>query len=175
MSHLCESKFETRGEFVGFIRDESGKRRMLLRTGEQEELCFKLPGELRKRFADLLLPGRVVVVSGVEQHNKVGGWIRRVISKLEFLGAPEPAANAHRPIRVCAKKNCWKQGGKELWQTLEQKLETAGLTDVIKLKAVGCLDHCKRAPNLACGHTHLERCTPEMVDKLIRQLAAERS
>ncbi|MDB6172678.1 MAG: NADH:ubiquinone oxidoreductase 24 kD subunit [Chthoniobacteraceae bacterium] len=170
MSLLEESKFEMQGQFTGFIRDECGKRRMLLRAGE-ESILFKLPTALRKQLGDRLVPGHAIVVSGVEQRDPLSGWVRRIISRLHFLD--ESVVSSHCTVRVCAKKNCWKNGGKELWQALEQKIASAGLTDVVRLKAVGCLDRCKRAPNLDCGSTQLERCTPEMARALIDELARD--
>jgi hypothetical protein len=167
------SEFEIRGEFAGFVRDGRGKQRMMLRTGE-EELLFKMPKELRKRFADRLVPGLVIVVSGIEERVRFSGWIKRIVSRLEFLEAPGVTACESCPIRICAKKNCWKDGGHALWRVLEEKIEAAGLTGVIRLKAVGCMDHCKRAPNLSCGDTHIEQCTPELAEKLIDRLAAKR-
>jgi hypothetical protein len=171
MSLLHESEFEVKGQFAGFVRDEQGKRRLLLQAGE-ETLFFKLPGSLRKQFADRLVTGHSIVVSGVEQRDQLSGWVRRIISRLQFLEV-QPVACGHCTIRVCAKKNCWKSGGKELWQALEQEIASAGLIGAVRLKAVGCLDRCKRAPNLDCGDIELERCTSEMARTLIGDLARD--
>ena len=65
-----------------------------------------------------------------------------------------------RPIRVCARKNCWRNGGKELYEALRDGIDKAGLADDVRLKRVDCLDHCKRGPNAACAGRNFHHCQP---------------
>jgi NADH:ubiquinone oxidoreductase subunit E len=75
------------------------------------------------------------------------------------------------PIRLCTKKKCWKNGGKELWYGLEREIDESGLTGVVRLKAVGCLDNCKRGPNLEIEGCLHGRCNRRDAAALIRQIA----
>jgi (2Fe-2S) ferredoxin len=173
MGFLSERTFAHRGEFAGFVETEEGKRRMLLRI-DGEEVRFKLTRDLRREFAGRLVVGQKVEIDGHERRDLFSGKIKRVVEHLHLIGetpsAPDPCVKC--PIRVCAKKNCWRSGGKELWQTLEHKIAAAGLQGVVHLKAVGCLDYCKHAPNLAFGETHYRRCTRAAAEHLIDSLAA---
>lgn len=166
--------FELRGQFAGFFRTIFGKRRMILRAGgEDHEL--KVPKELRRELAGALVPGVEIVVTGFERPEDFTGRMRRVVSHIHFLTRPPvpPDACATCTIRVCTKKNCWKQGGRELWHTLETRLAEQGLTDAVRLKAVDCLDNCKRAPNLELHHRLHQRGTPARVGEIVAQIAAE--
>ena len=169
-----QSRFELRGVFLGFVHTSEGKRRLLLRV-EDEELRMKLPKDLRHYFARQLVPGQTIMVAGIERREFFTGEVKRTVTALfpDKAGAPPLPACSTCTIRICGKKNCWKSGGKALFHTLEQKIETAGLAGSIKLKVVGCMDHCEQAPNLECGVTHLARCTPEMAGRLVDGLIAQ--
>jgi hypothetical protein len=166
-----QSRFELRGVFLGFIHTGEGKRRLLLRV-EDEELRMKLPKDLRHYFARQLVPGQTILVAGIERREFFTGEVKRTVTALfpDKDGAPPLPECASCTIRICGKKNCWKSGGKALFETLERKIENEALTGSIKLKVVGCMDHCEQAPNLECGIAHLARCTPEMAARLVDSL-----
>lgn len=154
---------EVEGCFAGFFRDLFGKRRMVLRVDE-DEVYLKVPKPLRKELAETLVAGQRVtaIVHGL------GGGLR-VVSQVRIAGQ---SACVACPIRVCVKKNCWRNGGRELWESLEQRIAAAGLGDSIKLKAVNCLDHCKHGPNAECAGREYHRCTAHDVDKMLAHLTA---
>lgn len=74
------------------------------------------------------------------------------------------------PIRVCARKNCWRDGGRELYRELEHQIKDAGLGDIIKLKAVDCLDNCKHGPAVEVAGTDFLRCKPHDAERILRHL-----
>jgi hypothetical protein len=166
-----QSRFELRGVFLGFVHASEGKRRLLLRV-EGEEIFMKMPKDLRHYFARQLVPGQTILVAGIERREFFTGEVKRTVTALfpDRSGAPPLPACATCAVRICGKKNCWKSGGKALFHTLERKIENGGLAGSIKLKVVGCMDHCEQAPNLECGVTHLARCTPEMAGRLVDSL-----
>ena len=74
-------------------------------------------------------------------------------------------------IRVCAKKNCWKQGGRELYEALDRQLDALGRPANVTLQPVGCLDQCKHAPNVECGHRVYSRCTSHEAEAIMARAA----
>jgi hypothetical protein len=167
-----QSRFELRGVFLGFIHTKEGKRRLLLHV-EDEDLRMKVPKDLRHYFSRELVPGQTILVAGIERREFFTGEVKRTITALfpDKDGAPPLPARGSCTVRICGKKNCWKSGGKALFHALERKIENENLTGSVKLKVVGCMDHCDDAPNLECGIAHLARCTPEMASRLVDSLA----
>jgi hypothetical protein len=74
----------------------------------------------------------------------------QVASQVRLLSAPSarPAACAACPIRVCTKKACWNNGGKELWRPWSRSWKPMGIRQAVELKGVSCLGNCKRGPNV---------------------------
>lgn len=175
MHSLLKSSFELTGTFEGFARNEKGKMRMQFRAENGNLLSLKVPKEIRKSFADRLNVGMKIGVRGVEEFRFFGAP-KRVVSWMRLLSAPTErrGACAKCPIRVCSKKNCWKSGGKELWNYLEKRIAEEGLEDVVELKAVGCLGNCKRAPNAVYSKERYGRCSKSDAETMISDIAAKR-
>lgn len=174
MHYLLESKFELTGVFEGLVRNGEGKRRLRLQSDNGEILELKFPKELRKHYENRLRPGSKITVSGME-HRRMFHEAKRVISRLWILSVPtgQPSACAKCPIRVCAKKNCWKNGGKELWSFLEKRIAEEGLEDVVELRAVGCLKNCDRAPNAVYNREVIGRCSSHRAESIIEDIASK--
>jgi hypothetical protein len=173
MHFLSRSRFDLTGEFAGFIRNLGGKRRMLLRVNTTDPIALKLPKELRKEFESRLAPGARVAVLGIE-YRDIRGEAKYVVSHLRLLSpavTSSPDACVKCPIRVCAKKNCWKNGGSEIFERLQARVMELGLQDAVNVKAVGCLDNCKRGPNVECGKRLHQRCDSSSVDEIIERAA----
>lgn len=171
MHFFSTTKFELTGTFAGFFRNHEGKRRMRLRIGTSEEIVLKLPKSLRKTFESRLTHGISLAVLGVE-YRDIAGESKYVVSYLRVLSpTPEatPDACTKCSIRVCAKKNCWKNGGDELFEQLRARVSELGLQDVVNVKAVSCLDNCKHGPNAECGKKLYERCDSHSADEIIER------
>jgi hypothetical protein len=162
--------FAASGEFRGFVTNAEGKRRVLLRI-DGSDVAFKLPKELRRRYEDELAVGQTLQVEGRERIDEFTGREKRVIERLRIVGGAAPAgACASCTIQVCTKKNCWHSGGRALWRHLEETIAARGLSAVVRLETVRCLDHCKHAPVLAIGkQCHLD-CDRETADRLLDTL-----
>jgi len=162
MHFLSKSNFTRMGEFAGFIRNIEDKRRMLVRVNDTDTVEMKVPKALRRRFEPQLREGMRIVVTGIE-YRDFADHLKLVVSEVRLLSPAPAATNAcvRCPIRVCAKKNCWKIGGKELFEALKAK---PGEMDV---QAVGCLDNCKHGPTIAIGKKIIGRCNPRQLDELI--------
>lgn len=122
---------------------------------EGAEVFLKVPKHLRKALKESLNPGEKLVASG--NLDTVNGSERRVVWRVRVAGGAECVSC---PIRVCARKNCWRNGGKELWKNLERQIAAAELGGVVKLKAVDCLDECKHGPTAECAGRIHRRCAP---------------
>ena len=164
------SRFEVQGRFGGFFRDIHGKRRLALKTGTGE-MYLKVPRSLRHVLKDELISGEPVVVAGdrVEDARSESG--ERVVTHVRRAGQNHWIS---LPIRVCAKKNCWRAGGREVYAALADRIAEMGLADVLSVKTVRCLDRCKRGPNVEVGAEIYHRCTPEDAVRMVPELA-ERS
>lgn len=159
--------FELEGEFQGFFEDFFGKKRMVLSV-KGEERYLKVPKELRRQLSPVLHKGQPIVVVGHEVLQPLKLRTQQVVTQVRVNGSH---AAVSCPIRVCAKKNCWKSGGKEMFQALEREIQAAGLQDSIELKAVGCMDYCKQAPNVACGGEEYHRCRPGEAKSIVARIA----
>jgi hypothetical protein len=164
--------FRLQGEFAGFIRTTAGKKRLRLRTADGEML-LKVERELRRELAGRLERGTTVEVAGVVRTELFTGETKRVVTQVNAVVAGRAEIERGGPvctIRVCAKKNCWKQGGREVFRHLERELTARGWTENVRLKAVGCFDQCDHAPVLECG-AHLHRhCSPAKATALLASL-----
>lgn len=160
------ASFELQGEFSGFFKDVFGKRRMVLRVNG-EEMYLKVPKSLRHELDGTLQSGQGIVVTGTESFDRETGREKRVVLQVRISGRAECVSC---PIRVCVKKSCWRNGGRELWAALERKVEEAGLGESVKLKAVNCLDHCKRGPNAEIAGRDFHRCRPQDVGEILEYL-----
>ena len=140
---------------------------MVLRTVDQE-LVLKVPRELRQELDGLLRPDATITVHGEEVDDEDHRH-RFVVSMIE-IGAEHRRGPC--VVRVCSKKNCWKQGGREMAHLIETEIEAAGLDDAVRLKLSGCLDCCKYAPTIACNEHVIDSCDRKVVAELIERLKA---
>jgi NADH:ubiquinone oxidoreductase subunit E len=133
-----------------------------------EEILLKVQRELRAELSGRIPRGAVVEVAGVVRTELFTGETKRVVTQVRPL--VPVAATQTCTIRICAKKNCWKQGGRELWRAFETEIAGQGLGEAVRLKAVGCLDQCKHAPNIEC-HGHFYRhCSPAQAPAFLATL-----
>lgn len=177
---LVSNPFVLAGGFGGFVCNAAGKRRLLLRLGEHDCL-LKLPRLLRRSLIGKLRPGEPIRVAGVEDRDPDTGLLRRVVTHVaadtgDSTGpVPPPAAAvtavAVCKILVCAKKNCWRKGGRELWEALTHERAVLGLVGQIELRRVGCLDRCNRAPNIDCGGDEYARCSSQDARAILARAA----
>lgn len=160
--------FRLQGEFAGFVRTTAGKKRMILRI-DGEDVLLKVQRAFRAELSGRLARGTAVEVAGVVSTDVFTGETKRVVTQVRPTDSMARAQTC--TIKVCAKKNCWKQGGKELWRAFETEIAGREWEEVVRLKAVGCLDECKHAPNIECqGQIH-RHCSPAQVAVFLETLA----
>lgn len=169
--------FDLTGGFGGVILTEAGKHRLLLHVGEAERL-FKVPRWMRRRLVGNYRLGQPIRVRGTGERDPLTGQEKWKVAEVLPLAAtvpPEPAAMPlpAGPVRVCAKKTCWRQGGRELFAALEQGIKARGLEDHLRVKAVNCLDRCKQGPNIDWGDHEFSRCRPADVTAILDRAASQ--
>lgn len=131
---------------------------------DEAELYLKVPKRLRKTLRSTLAPGQRIFIGGTLKVDRKSGEEHRIVSHVRLADGALLAC----PIRVCARKNCWRNGGKELYRALRDGIDEAGLTDDVRLKTVDCLDHCKRGPNAECAGRNFHRCQPTDAAKILQ-------
>ncbi len=150
--------FELTGRFGGWVRTDAGKRRMLLHHGEHVSL-LKVPRLLRRNLIGKCHAGQIIHVAGTEEPDPGTGVSKRTVSQFRVDPA-DSAALVSCPVQVCSKKNCWRKGGRELWDALCRERDARGLAGQVDLRQVGCLDRCKHAPNADWGDHEFSHCSP---------------
>ncbi len=174
---------EFTGRFGGFVFTDAGKRRMLLREGEQQRL-LKVPRVLRRRIIGKFPVGQWIRVAVTEERNPDTGVLKQVVSqvlpeagnstidrRLPLTGKPVAAS----VVRVCSKKNCWRNGGRELFAALGHELAANGQAGNVEIRQVGCLDRCKQAPNIDCGDRAYTRCSAREAGTIIARASGSLS
>ena len=170
--------FELTGQYGGFVFTDAGKRRMLLRQDGHDRL-LKVPRLLRRRIMGKFRVGEPISVAVTEERGADTSVPRQVVSRVLPTAADTtdtvlasvaamPAASC--VVRVCSKKNCWRNGGRELWETLGREVGAGGHVGNIELRQVGCLDRCKQAPNADGGNRVYTRCSPADAGAIIAQV-----
>ncbi|HEY0257321.1 MAG TPA: (2Fe-2S) ferredoxin domain-containing protein [Candidatus Methylacidiphilales bacterium] len=166
--HTTTPEFRIEGEFRGFFRDVFDRHGLVLQI-EDEEIFLKVPKALRKTLKGRLAEGARVVATGFAEFHAGKSLERRVVSQIRLANGSECMSC---PIRVCVKKHCWRQGGKEIWRSLEQRIATANLDDTVKLEEVDCFGECKHGPNLEfAGHSY-RNCTVREAEKILEPFFA---
>ena len=168
--------FDLTGEFGGFVFTAAGKRRMVLRSGGQDYL-LKVPRLLRRRVIGTFRAGQVLRVAGAQELDGRGAVSRRVAEQIvpdgsNFVPPPVQARATVCTVKVCAKKNCWRSGGQEIFKALKQEAAAGGLADRVEIKAVGCLDRCKQAANLDTPWREYRHCTARDAKSILAEVAA---
>ena len=160
--------FDLAGNFGGFVLTPAGKRRLVLRIDGVESL-FKVPRLLRRQLIGRIRIGQRLQVSGTDEAVANDHGPKRTVARIVIVDV-EGALDAARKlctIRVCAKKNCWRNGGQKVWNALDREILARGFSDTMKLKAVGCLDRCKQAPNVDLPRHEYQRCTVRDVQAIV--------
>ena len=166
--------FDLTGEFGGFIFTAAGKRRMVLHAGGQDYLV-KVPRLLRRRVIGTFRAGQVVRIVGTQEIDGRRVAEQIVLGGVEAVPPPAQTRATTCTVKVCAKKNCWRTGGQEIFKALKQEAAACGLAERVEIKAVGCLDRCKQAPNLDTPWREYRHCTVRDAQSILAEVAAKLS
>lgn len=170
MSHIQTFPFRLVGQLEGYTLGKSGKILRLLIKTNQGEHSIKLSHHsrielLRSILNNLLGQGSWVEVTGF-QKIRPNGVVKslkaeRVESALAKKVSVWPVAtpleisprtqDATTKILVCQKSDCCKRGSAKLQRAIETEICDRSLGHQVCVKAVGCLKHCSKGPNIVIG------------------------
>lgn len=155
-----------KGQYVGAFRSHKGKLKGLLLKSGGEEHAIKLPKYLRPILVRELLPEEFIQVWAYPDKET---WqainilplpeAERLMLQQENESTRPLEPSSHQPdrpspqraevcIQVCRKGKCYKQGSREIWQTLQAEVEANPNLQHVSIEATGCMKACKKGPNL---------------------------
>jgi len=169
-----------KGQFAEILRSPKGKVKGVHLQTETETYAVKLPKYLRPVLVRELTPGDFVQVWAYLEDEQWRGinilplsepeqialpecWQSRQSAPEEVAAAPTTtapaspvaAASAPKPlcVQVCRKGKCFKQGGRQIMQSLETAIAADPKLQHVSVEGVGCLKACKKGPNLRLSHS----------------------
>ncbi|MDX1978513.1 MAG: (2Fe-2S) ferredoxin domain-containing protein [Pseudanabaenaceae cyanobacterium bins.68] len=160
------------GKFIRFCPQEPCKY-MELVASNGAQLRLKLPKHERLRAMQTFKPGiklRCIPRPKQEAKNPFPK-----LERIEIIGESELSYQPQTiTLKVCQHKACAKKGALEICQSLSAAI-TPALTTHVVIQPVGCLKHCKQAPNLVISPTqaHHSRFTIAEIPGLLNSLGLD--
>lgn len=158
-----------KGQFVEILRSSKGKVKGIVLQTPEQAYEIKLPKYLRPILVRELMPQTFVQVWAYREDEKwrginimplAEGEAIALRSALANRSASTPAIGSPSPeggqkpqgkqmcVQVCRKGKCFKEGGKQIFQTLQAEAETNPDFSQVTVEAVGCMKACKKGPNM---------------------------
>lgn len=83
--------------------------------------------------------------------------------------AQAPAQDLPQTILICKASSCWKRGGAQIHQRLQEAVEREGAQAPFQIQTVGCMGRCKSGPNVKIlpDRITLRRVDPQQVESLL--------
>lgn len=179
------SEFTITGKLEDYITKSNEYIKSLQLVTEQEQYWIKLAKELRNSWYQKLQPGCLLKVTGMRKYEIHKGKVKYKAYGIELLEKPvsdkvipdiqdiriDGKAKAKAKVLFCQKSTCWKKGGKAACALLKSELKSRGIADEVEIKTVGCLNQCKKAPNIVMmpDKARYSRVTPKQVPQLIEK------
>ncbi len=188
MSHTQTFPFRLVGQLEGYTLGKSGQIRRLLIKTNQGEHSIKLSHAsrielLRSILNNLLGQGSWVEVTGF-QKIRLNGVVKSLKAERVESAYPKTASvwpvalplniapraqDATTKILVCQKSDCCKRGSAKLQRAIETAICDRSLGNQVCVKAVGCLKHCSKGPNIVIGKKAYRDVAVEDVENLLDQ------
>lgn len=157
------SEFVAIGELQDITTKSDGRVKYLLLSTEEDDYSIKVAKDQPKNLGKQLKLGCKVKVKGMLKQKIKQDRSEYKAYSIELLSAPSAVDNSQEKastvkpdkskkkkarVLICKKSNCWKKGGKEVYQKLISELGDRGIKDQVEIKTTGCLKKCKKAPNM---------------------------
>ena len=165
-----------KGQYARAYRSDKGKIKGLLLLAGETEYTIKLPKYLRPMLLRELVPGEFVQVWAYaeDEHWRAINVMPLPECEAETLrqqwGSRSPSPSSvieAQPkqkrlcIEVCSKGKCFKQGGRKIYDELQDAVDGNPELAHVSVKATGCMNACKQGPNLRLPSGQmLHRATP---------------
>ena len=183
-----------KGQFADVWRSRKGKVKGLQLRAENQTYSIKLPKYLRPVLVRELAPHAFVQVWAYQDDDQWQGINIMPLSECEAIAlrdtweaqpavSEQPAATAaialeaspQTPqklcVKVCRKGKCFKQGGRQVMETLEAAIADDPDLQHISVEGVGCMSACKKGPNIKLSNAKkvISGVTPDTVLDLVQK------
>lgn len=163
MAKNNKTTFKNVAKLLEIVRKKDDKLKYFRVVVAEQEYWIKVPKRLGQKLEKRAAPGCWLYIKGetrlksgknrvkVESITVVSADAENKIIPLQkkIKAVEKPPKRKPQPkVLICGKSNCWKRGGKEVYQQVEACLQRQGLTEAIEIKQTGCLSQCKKAPNM---------------------------
>ena len=154
--------FNLTGKLVKTVIKKYNQVKYFKLATEQREYWIKVAKSIREDIAQIVSPEAELIVSGTKKQKLKTGKVKYeadyvelvassnhsnsqiIVSDVSPVSSQENKAKAKAKVLVCKKSSCWKRGGKEVCQVLEDICRDRQ----IQVKTTGCLKQCKKGPNV---------------------------
>lgn len=149
-----------KGQYSGAYRSDKGKIKGLLLQAGEAEFSVKLPKYLRPMLVRELVPGDFVQVWAYPEGDRwrainilplpqgEAEMLRQQLGDLASAPALVQTAPKRMCIEVCTKGKCYKQGGRQIHNALQDAVDRDPALAHVAIKGTGCMKACKQGPNL---------------------------
>lgn len=170
------------------IAHQKKKIKYIKLVAEQGKYWIKIPKKLRWTIANLN-PGCLLEIGGTSKPNSKTGKTKYKAQTIvlipqeidqaakaktktvSLLPGIDSQLKSKAKVLICQRSNCWKKGGKKVFQELETILGDRGLIGQLQIQKTGCLKQCKKAPALVMmpDKARYNRVKPKQVATLVEK------
>ncbi|MGL5942190.1 MAG: (2Fe-2S) ferredoxin domain-containing protein [Waterburya sp.] len=191
MNKVCNiaNSFRLKGRLTK-IHTQKSKIKYIKLATEQGKYWLKIPKKLRTSISSLSTGCQLEVLGISKKHPKTDKVKYKAQTVILIAPKQEPETTptiktktvsllpvlntevkSKAQVLICQKSNCWKNGGKEVCQQLENSLGDRKLTKKIPIKKTGCLKKCKQAPNVVMmpDKARYSKVKPKQVENLVEK------
>ena len=178
------TEFNVTGRLVALIIKKDNQVKYLKLATQDRQYWIKVAKNIREDIAQIVSLEADLIVRGTKKQKRKTGKVeykadyvelvahnnsdqKIVVSEVLPLSSQNNKAKAQAKVLVCKKSNCWKKGGKEVCQVLE---EIYGECQ-IQVKTTGCLKQCKKGPNVVIlpDKARYSRVKPQQIPTLVEK------
>lgn len=184
-SKSCITEFNVTGRLVDILIKKDNQVKYLKLATQDRQYWIKVAKNIREDIAQIVNLEAEFIVRGTKKQKRKTGKVKYRADYLELvannsnsdrtivvpevlpLSSQDNKAKAQAKVLVCKKSNCWKKGGKEVCQVLE---DLCGDRQ-IQVKMTGCLKQCKKGPNVVIlpDKARYSRVKPQQIPTLVEK------
>ena len=181
-----KSLFSLSGKLTKIYSKKERVKYIKLATAQGKYL-IKISKKLSRKIADLSCGCQIEVAGELKQSKKKSkrkykaqaiavipqDLDKKAAIETKVVSLPSENAQAKSKARVliCQKSNCWKKGGKQVYEELDSILGDRNLDNEVTIKKTGCLKKCKKAPNVVMlpDKAQYTKVKPKQVENLVEK------
>ncbi|MDJ0634823.1 MAG: (2Fe-2S) ferredoxin domain-containing protein [Xenococcaceae cyanobacterium MO_188.B29] len=179
------TEFNVTGTLVDLLIKKDNQVKYIKLATQDRQYWIKVAKNIREDIAQIVSLEADLIVRGTKKQKRKTGKVKYradyvelvanhnnsdrtiVVPEVLPLSSQDNKAKAKAKILVCKKSNCWKKGGKEVCQVLE---DLSGDRQ-IQVKTTGCLKQCKKGPNVVIlpDKARYSRVKPQQIPALVEK------